>query len=225
MRRMVRRRWRYRLNARCLVRPHQQHRTRRVVDDEASGVAQAVRTKTANGHRRGLQPRDRRPRRLRQQLRAQPVPDDEEAPYSPVRATLPRAFRISEASSSATSSKWPVGLCARKARPSNPAVAASVISLTSEGVTWRRQDLRVGGKNLGGTVEAALPCALDQPDDNPHWLNHPTNLSDTHKATVDASSTGGTVTTPRRRNSEAGSSSPCFRGTAKQGRKQAEHRR
>ena len=40
------RRRRYRLDARWLVRPHQQHRTRGVVDDEASGVAQAVRTET-----------------------------------------------------------------------------------------------------------------------------------------------------------------------------------
>ena len=40
-------RWRrYRLDARWLVRPHQQHGTSGVVDDEASGVAQAVRTKT-----------------------------------------------------------------------------------------------------------------------------------------------------------------------------------
>ena len=43
---MVPWRWWYRLDARCLVRPHQQHGTRGVVDDEASGGAQAVRTET-----------------------------------------------------------------------------------------------------------------------------------------------------------------------------------
>jgi hypothetical protein len=37
---------RYRLDARWLVWPHQQHGTRGVVDYEASGVAQAVRTET-----------------------------------------------------------------------------------------------------------------------------------------------------------------------------------
>lgn len=42
----MRRRRRYRLNARHLVRPHQQHRTRGVVDYEASGVAQTARTET-----------------------------------------------------------------------------------------------------------------------------------------------------------------------------------
>jgi hypothetical protein len=63
-----------------------------------------------------------------------------------------------------------------------------------------------------------LPCPFDQPDDGLHWLNHPTNLSDAHKATVDASSTAGTVTTPRRRNSEVGSSSPRWRRTRRQSR-------
>jgi hypothetical protein len=44
---MVPRRWRRnRLDARWLFRPHKQHRTRGVVDDEASGVSQAVRTET-----------------------------------------------------------------------------------------------------------------------------------------------------------------------------------
>ena len=80
------------------------------------------------------------------------------------------------------------------------------------------RDARVGGNDPNGGIEAPLPCALDQPDDNPHWLNHPTNLSDIHKATVDASSTGGTVTTPRRRNSEVGSSSPRWRSTRRQSR-------
>ncbi len=82
----------------------------------------------------------------------------------------------------------------------------------------KEHDARVGGDDLGGGVETTLPCPLDQPNDDPHRLNHPTNLSDTHKAMVDASSTGGTVTTPRRRNSEAGSSSPRLRSTRLQSR-------
>ena len=36
------------------------------------------------------------------------------------------------------------------------------------GRDMEESDLRVGGKDLGGGVEAPLPCPLDQPDDGPH---------------------------------------------------------
>jgi hypothetical protein len=82
----------------------------------------------------------------------------------------------------------------------------------------QERDPRVGGNELDCCVEAPLPCSLDQPDDDPHRFNHPINLSDTHKAMVDATSTRGTVTTPRRRNSEVGSSSPRWCRTRRQSR-------
>lgn len=78
---------------------------------------------------------------------------------------------------------------------------------------------RVRRKDLDGGVQTPFACPLDQSDNDAHrGRNHPTNLSDTHKAMVDACSTGGTVTTPRRRNSEVGSSSPRLRGTRRQSR-------
>ncbi len=128
------------------------------------------------------------------------------------------ASRISKATWSATSSKRAAGVCLRKARPSSPAVAASVTSPTSEGVTWRSATCA-----SGGTMWAAAsrhPCHVPSTNQTTTLTgcNHPTNLSDTHKATVDATSTGATVTTPRRRNSEMGSSSPCWRKTRRQSR-------
>jgi len=208
---------RYRLDARCLVRPHQQHGTRRVIDDEASGVAQTVRTET------------RTIAIARHNQEVYPIGDcaDDLALYpSPTMNKL----RILPSEPLCRGLQDLRGLLVRDllemaggpVRPRSPTEQSRGCGFCDladvGGRDVEERDLRVAGEDLGCGVEAPLPCPLDQPDDRPHWLNHPTNLSDAHKATVDVSSTGGTVTTPRRRNSEVGRSSPRLRSTRRQSR-------
>jgi len=72
------------------------------------------------------------------------------------------------------------------------------------------RDPSVGRNARGRRVNASLPRSLDQPENDAHGLNHPTRRSESQRATVAAISTGGTLMTPRRMNSEMGSSSPRF---------------
>ncbi len=212
-------RWerRYRFEARCLVRPHQQHGTRGVVDDEASDVAQAVRTKTRtitiSGHNQEID-----------------VLGDDAEDFALHPSPTMNKLRVLTSEPPCRGFEDLQGLLIRHlveladgaVRPKGPTEqsgACHVADLTDlGGRDVEERDLRAGGNDLSGGVETPLPCSLDQPDDGPHWLNHPTSFKDTHKATVEATSTGGTVTTPRRRNSEVDSSSPRCRRTRRQSR-------
>ena len=215
--RMVPRWWWYRLDARYLVRPHQQHGTRRVVDDEASGVTQAVRTETRTitiaGHNQEVDALGDRA----DDFALNPSPKMKKLS---VRPSKPHCRGLQDRRGLLV--RDILEMASRPVHPKAPAEQSGSCSFGDladvGGRDVEQRNLRVGGNDLSGGVEAALPRALDQPHNDPHSLNHPINLSDAHKATVDASSTGGTVTTPRRRNSEVGSSSPRCRSTRRQSR-------
>ena len=61
----------------------------------------------------------------------------------------------------------------------------------------QQRDVRVGGQQRGGLVDAGLPTALGCPHDGAHQTTCRAN----HNRTVPATSAGGTVSAPRRTNS------------------------
>ena len=188
-----------------------------MVDDEASGVAQAVRTETRTvtvvGHNQEVNALGD----CSDDFALNPSPTMNKLSVLPSEPRC-RGFQDLQGLLVRDLLEMADGPVRAKARPSSPAVAASVTSPTSEGVTWRSVT-RVSGGRIWAAA-SRHPCHVPSTNQMTTLTgcNHPTNLSDTHRARVDASSTGGTVTTPRRRNSEAGSSSPRLRSTRRQSR-------
>ena len=158
---------RYRLDTRGLVRPHQQHRTRSVVDDEASGVAQAVRTETRTvtvaGHNQEVD-----------------VVGDCSDNFALHPAPKMNKLRVLPSEPRCRGFQDLQGLLVRDllktadrpVRPESPTEQSGGCRFSDladiGGRDVEERDLRVGGNDVGGGVEAPLPCALDQPDDDPH---------------------------------------------------------
>jgi len=163
------RRRRYRFDARCLVRPHQQHGTRGVVDYEASGVAQAVRTETRTvtvaGHNQEVDALGDRG----DNFALNPSPTMNKLRVLPFEQRCRglqdlRGFLIRNLLKTAD----------RPSRPKSPTEQSGGCGFGDlahiGGRDMEESDPRVGGKDLGGSVEASLPRPLDQPDDGPHRL-------------------------------------------------------
>jgi len=160
-------RWWYRLDPRRFVRPNQKDRTGGVVDDETRGVAQAVRaetrTVTVAGHHQkvgalgdcshnfALEPSptmeelrvisSEPPRCGGQDLRGSPVREVLEAGGGPV----------------------PLEGAPEKAGGCSLGDIADIGRRDVE-----ERDLRSWGDDFCGSVDAALPCPLNQPDNDPH---------------------------------------------------------
>ena len=137
------RRW-YRLDSRWLVRPDQQHGTWGVVDNEASGRAQAVRPETrtvaVSGHHEKLDVlcdgTDN--------FALDPSPTMEKFSVLPPEP-LCRGFQDRRGRLVRDFLEVAGGPAAAQARPSSPALAASVTAPTSEGETWRSATCASGG--------------------------------------------------------------------------------
>jgi hypothetical protein len=162
-------RQRYRLDARWLVRPHQQHGTRGVVDNEASGMAQAVRTETRTvtvaGHNQDVDalgdcadnfalhssPTMNKLSVLPSEPRCRGLQD--------LRGLLVRDFL-----ETADGPVPPKG-------PTEQTGSCRFGDLTDiGGRDMKERDARVGGNDPNGRVEAPSPCALHQPDNGSHRL-------------------------------------------------------
>ena len=158
---------RYRLDTWGLVRPHQQHRTRSVVDDEASGVAQAARTETRTvtvaGHNQKVDAFGD----CADDFALNPSPTMKELRVLP---SEPRCCGFQDLQGHLVRDLFETG-CGR-VPPESPTEQSGGCRFGDladiGGRDVEERDLRVGGNDVGGGVEAPLPCALDQPDDDPH---------------------------------------------------------
>jgi len=164
---MVPWRWWYRLDARCLVRPHQQHGTRGVVDDEASGGAQAVRTETRTitvaSHNQELYPLCY----CADDLALYPPPTMNKLRILP---SEPRCRGLQDLQGLLVCNL--LEMSGGSAHPKGPTEQSGGCRFGDladiGGRDVEERDPRVGGKDPGGGIEAPLPCPLDQPDNGLH---------------------------------------------------------
>jgi hypothetical protein len=209
-------RWRDRLDPGCFVRPDQQDRAGGVVNDEAGHRAQACWAEAGTVAVAGCHQQVGGPGGL---------DDDTLDPAGPCLAPglAPKPRRGGGQQLGGGLFRQhadPLGRVPARswaATPEQPGQGASGGFRDLARGDVQQGDRSVGGQQRAGGIHAALPGALDQPDQHAHRLGghgrHGNARSTTHSAAVAAPSAAGTVSAPSRRNSETAGSASRSRST------------
>jgi len=201
-------RWRDRADAGHFVRPHEQNGAGRVVHDKARRRAQAVRSQAGAVAVTG------RHQQVSRLCGSHDLPLDassadhlddpgsSEQPGGSREESFPRSRRFGRHLS--------VRPGRGRHRPINPSGAAPAAWDTSSATTYNSDTRASAG--MSGAAATTQPSQVPSAS---HTITCTTGSShtrsDSHRATVEARSTGGTVSAPNRRNSDVGGSAWCRR--------------